>query len=645
MPIIGELSVKFSGDATPIKNAAGEAARASEEAARRAQKASQELYRALETMGGGIRNIGMAITASVTLPMALMGKSSLDAAAKMQSLDASMTSIMGSSEAAKKQLAALEGMSKRTATAYDSLVKASLGVTAGFDGDAAAANRVLEQFSTLSNVMNLSKADFDRLAVNITQVSGASSLAGDELRQMAELLPSLRPMLKEAFGTASSEEIAKMGVSGKKALEEIARVIKDSGMVANTKTYNALLIQLQTQFFKLKVAVGQAILPIATAFAEKLVPAVEQFAKAISEMTPEQKEMALRFAAIVAAIGPLLIALGTGISMFAKFQMVTLPALKTIGAAFANAGGMAGLLGKAITLLSGPVGWIIAAAALIYAAWVNNFGGIRDKVLPLVQEIQTWIETRWRDIASATETLRDVVVELWSNIAEKLEPVIEFIEIAFGKAIGDIVDKWTTAWRVISGAFDLAIVGINAMAGKGMENVSAAVKAGAARASSAIYGFVANSIEAFNALLQRATAVGKAISGVLGTKVLEATVPNLDSAVKYWRLMESTAGKVAVNFQKAADAELAAERARRKNEEAKLKEDSGWGTGFNITPKGTVKGKAGERPLDVKSSIEKELEQIAKLGERTMAKMREELSVMGDTKDATDGFRAMTVTL
>ena len=49
--------------------------------------------------------------------------------------------------------------------------------------------------------------------LNLTQISGSAKLAGDELREMSAILPTMRPLLEKAFGTAQSEQLAKMGWS------------------------------------------------------------------------------------------------------------------------------------------------------------------------------------------------------------------------------------------------------------------------------------------------------------------------------------------------------------------------------------------------------------------------------------------------
>lgn len=83
------------------------------------------------------------------------------------------------------------------------------------------------------------------------------------------------------------------------------------------------------------------------------------------------------------------------------------------------------ILGGLVAILGGPVTLAIGAVALagflLYEAWVNNWGGIRDTVVPIVQTIATWF----------TGTLIPAVTALALQVGTFLTPYV----LALGGAI------------------------------------------------------------------------------------------------------------------------------------------------------------------------------------------------------------------
>lgn len=423
---------------------------------------------------------GLAMTAGLSAPILGFSKIAVDAAAKMESMRASMTAITGSSSAANAQLAELEAMAGRTASSYDLLVQASKGLIAGFDGDVKGANYVLERFSTLSNVMGVSRADFDRLAVNLTQIGGASRLTGDELREMASILPNLRSLLKDAFGTSSSEQLAKMGITGRQALEEISKAIDARGFKANTETYNAQLQILSTEFFKLKVAAGEALLPIARMIVEYLTPAFEKLAERIKQLTPEQKKLIISLLGIVAAAGPIIGVLGA-IGNTVSGLIAGWGTLAKVGGLLARAlsasGGAVGILRTALAALTGPVGVAIALATGLFIAWQNNFAGIQDIVRKFASEVGGMIWDLATNVKTTFDSIWPVVVDAWNAVVDKSKPVIDFFVAYLNWHWSNMTNAVTVAFRFITDTINFSLAGWKMLFGAGWNDLSNSMKA------------------------------------------------------------------------------------------------------------------------------------------------------------------------
>lgn len=499
---------------------------------------------------------GLAMTAGLTAPILGFSKIAVDAAAKMESMRASMTAITGSSAAANAQLAELEAMAGRTATGYDLLTRASMGLIAGFDGDVKGANAVLERFATLSNVMNVSRADFDRLATNIIQIGGASRLTGDELKEMAAILPNLRSLLKDAFGTSSSEQLAKYGISGRQALEGIAKAIDAQGFKANTDTYNAQLQILSTEFFKLKVAAGEALLPIARTVVQYLTPAFEKLAETIKAMTPEQKKAAVALLGIAAAAGPVLMVLGTmgnAVSGLIAGWGTLGKVWGLLSRAIASSGGVLGVVRAAIAALTGPIGIVIAAVTALYLAWKNNFAGIQDLVMLFVKRIEAMVWDVYQNVKSTFDQIWPVIVDTWNTVVRESKPIIDFFVGYLQWHWTNMMTAVTVAFRFITDVINTSLAGWKMLFGAGWNDLSNSMKASLLRMRSlavailtSIAQFVVSAFRAMTGWMSMVPGFGDFYD-----KLLQGAQDRIDAL----RAEGAAAGFLAEHYQKLADTE------------------------------------------------------------------------------------------
>lgn len=499
---------------------------------------------------------GLAMTAGLTAPILGFSKVAVDAAAKMESMRASMTAITGSSSAANAQLAELEAMAGRTATSYDLLVAASKGLIAGFDGDVKGANAVLERFSVLSNVLGVSRTDFDRLVINLTQIGGASRLTGDELREMASILPNLRTLLKDAFGTNRTEDLAKLGITGRQALEGIAKAIDARGFKANTETYNAQLQILSTEFFKLKVAAGEALLPIARTVVQYLTPAFKQLAEYVRKLTPEQKKAAVTLLAIAAAAGPVIGILGS-IGNLISGMIGAWGALSKVFTALRTAisasGGALGIIRTALAVLTGPVGVVIAALTALYLAWRNNFAKIRDVVLPLVENIREMLSDVWTNVKSTFDSIWPVVVDAWNTVVEKTKPIIEYFSALLNAYWTKMADTVRIVFRLITDVINVSLAGWKLIFGGGWADLTNSMKASMLRMRGIALTIFTNIAQFIINAFRAMTGWASRIPGIGG--LYDNLLDGAQARVDALRAEGEAADFLAGRYQAAADAE------------------------------------------------------------------------------------------
>ncbi|MDT2295691.1 phage tail tape measure protein [Paenibacillus larvae] len=143
---------------------------------------------------------------------------------------------------------------------------------------------------------------------------------------------------------------------------------------------------------------------------DKLKPALEAIVKKVTEvlkwfqgLSPEMQKTISIIAAVAAAIGPLLLILGT--------------ATKVMGVMKA---GLA-LLSRSFLGLLGPVGLIIAAIAGVIAI-IMNWDSIKEFFINLWNSIVSYLSEAWESIKSACsaawQSISDTTSEVWNSIKD-----------------------------------------------------------------------------------------------------------------------------------------------------------------------------------------------------------------------------------
>jgi len=178
---------------------------------------------------------------------------------------------------------------------------------------------------------------------------------------------------------------------------------------------------------------------------EAVIAAVKRFVGWLADLSPEMKTTITVIAALAAAIGPLLIALG----------MVA----NGIGAII----GILPVLKGAIAALTGPIGLVVAAIAAAIAIgvalWKNwdkikEFAGkLWEGIKDIFAKIGKWISDTWN---KAKEWTSNTWNNIKNTVSETAGRVRDGISSAFGSARDSIVGAWervkentSNAWNTI----------------------------------------------------------------------------------------------------------------------------------------------------------------------------------------------------
>ncbi|WP_197075819.1 phage tail tape measure protein [Halostagnicola sp. A56] len=231
--------------------------------------------------------------------------------------------------------------------------------------------------------MGVATRDSEGNILSLTQILKNMENAGVEASDAASI-----------FGTEAGPAMAALISEGSSALEENTQKLEDADgatrEMATTQrdTLNAQLQIAKSNLLDVGIAIGSILIPMLTTLTGYATVAAERF----QGLNKGQQRAIVVVAALVAALGPLLILVGTLLTM--------LPAMAT-GASMA-----AGAFGTLWSALLGPIGLVIAAVIGLAAAWKTNFMNIQghtedgvNAVLDLlnwmVDQVNKILPNRW----------------------------------------------------------------------------------------------------------------------------------------------------------------------------------------------------------------------------------------------------------
>lgn len=260
----------------------------------------------------------------------------------------------------------------------------------------------------------------------------------------------------EVFGTKGGPRMADAIRRGTLNLEDLAKTASESGGAVGS-TYEATLdpidkANMAMNNAKLAMAdVGESVQIALLPFFEMAIDALQRFKTWLDSLDQGQKNMLVTIAMVVAAIGPLLVVLGTLMSSVTKV-----------------AGGIATLQGGWVKLVGflakNPFLLVIAGITLLIAGlvlaynkceWFRNgvnafFGGVRDIGVQVFRFLGGYIGNVFGGIIANFNNFKDSGMRIFNGL-------IDFIT-------GIFTGNWSRAWQGVANIFGGIFDGIAAMA-------------------------------------------------------------------------------------------------------------------------------------------------------------------------------------
>lgn len=341
---------------------------------------------------------------------------------------------------------------------------------------------------SLQNPTDKAADQMEALGVSVFDSEGNMRSLNDIL---GDLNTSMDGMTAEEKANIISKIFNKTDLSSVNALlantgdtwDELQTSIENSGgaaqQMADTQLDNlsGQLTILKSAVEGFAISIGETLMPMV----KNIVAKIQSFVNWLNNLDEGTRQVIVKIGLFVAALGPVLVILGTVISKVG----VTMQAFSKLGlkisGAVANAGGLSGVMGKLGTAIMGvnPVVLaVVAAIALLVGAFVhlwrtnedfrNNIIAIWNRIKAVFENFAKGITDRLNALGFNFENFGEVVKAVWNAFCSVLAPVFEgvFTQIAnilegvlgviLGIAnvfIGIFTGNWSQVWEGVKGIF------------------------------------------------------------------------------------------------------------------------------------------------------------------------------------------------
>lgn len=346
------------------------------------------------------------------------------------------------------------------------------------DAELAAGNVTQKEYEKTLEELNLQAfgAEGAEKARAAAMLGGTRAMSG--LAAIASATEEDYEQLKNAVD-GSSEAFAKLAdgsvvplnealASGQEIIEQYNGAAE---AMANTMQDNLTgdITRLKSQLQELAISLGTLIMPMLREIVSKIQGVVEW----LSNLDEAQKMQIMKIAAIVAAIGPVLIILGT--------------VGKAISGIVSAVGSVIGLIGKLLPLISSlvsPIGIVIAVIGALVAAFVYFYNtneefrnkvneiweGIKNAFSSAFEAIKGWFDKFVEWISPIVESVKGALSAIWELVSTIVGMIVNHIKTkidenkAFIQAALDAIKIiFSTAWSLIKNAVESTLNAIKAI--------------------------------------------------------------------------------------------------------------------------------------------------------------------------------------
>ena len=386
----------------------------------------------LQGLGKSLSSIGKKMSLFVTAPLAILGGIALKTAADFEKQQVAFETMLGSAEKAKVLLKDLIDFSAKTPFQLPGLQTAASRLL-GFGIEA---DRVVQTMRNLGNVAQGDQERLDRLTLAFGKLKAKGKATLEELNMFLEAGVPILDELSSMYDT-TTQEMFKMINEGKIGFADVNQAIINlstgTGMFAGmlekqSQTLSGMLSTLKDNFGLLGMEIMQTVMPQIKAFSEKLLGLVQR----LREMNPHTKKLIITLAAIAAALGPLLIIVGSAIRLMAVLRTAFI-ALNAV------------MVANPILAIVAAVALLVTAGIILYKNW--------DKVV-------VYLKALWEDLKRVGVIVFNALKLAVLAYVKGYLIAITWLARGLGKILGFEVKKLERALAAVNAEFTNTVVKI-----------------------------------------------------------------------------------------------------------------------------------------------------------------------------------------
>ena len=363
---------------------------------------------------------------------------------------------------------------------------------------------------------------FEELGVSVLDAEGnmrdAESVFFDTVKALSEIPNEVERDQKayEIFGK-SADELAGIIDDGGAALRKYGDEAEHMGLIMSGETLDALnetndaidksKAKLKSAATRLGGAIATGLVPVI----EKLSGIVEKFVGWLQTLTPEQTNLIMTIALVVAAIAPLLIIGGKlirGVSMLLS---------------------LAPMIVSAFTFLISPIGLVVAAIAAAIAIGVLLYKNW-DKIKAAAVHLKTTVVEAWNKmkagVSAAVQSLRDYVSSVWETIRANVSGVVNAIKATVTNTWNAIKTKVTSTTAAIKSSvtntwnsLKSSVSSVSSSMRTSISNAWNGIKTAVANAVSNVKSSIQGAMDKLNAVKSTAQNVVDSIRGIFSGSI------------------------------------------------------------------------------------------------------------------------------
>lgn len=350
-----------------------------------------------------------------------------------------------------------------------------------------------KDFKALADSLGLTKEEMNATIKAGANLQDFAEVANMETKNFVELYRNNAPAALQAFikglgdteghGESTIAMLQEMGFTEARLRDTLTRLAnsgdlvtdavargnqawgENSAMAAEAEkryaTMEAKISQLKARITEVAVEIGETLMP----YIEKAMTFIEGLTEKWKALDDEQKEAILKFAAIAAAIGPVLVIIGKVVGAIGTIVSVGGKLVTFVGGLITKIGGLEAVM----TALTGPIGITIAAIGALVAAFVyfyNTNEEFRNRVNAVIEEVKVafqgfvenvkvWIDQILAWFAPIIDSVSAYLTALWELVTTIVQTIVASVKQKLDAHASEIRAVLSTVKLIVESALTI----------------------------------------------------------------------------------------------------------------------------------------------------------------------------------------------